>query len=156
MLFFVYFLLKIYYTYNVVRGVIMGKNKNDIDSMDKQIDKLDKLISKLKERETKEDNHVIYIDRLVDDHIQRNKKKKEQDTKKIASINEINTAIEEEKEDTKKITKINIDEIEKKDKVVELEIKEDSTVENENYKIYYWIMLALVIFMVLFFIILLV
>ena len=134
----------------------MGKNKNDIDSMDKQIDKLDKLISKLKERETKEDNHVIYIDRLVDDHIQRNKKKKEQDTKKIASINEINTAIEEEKEDTKKITKINIDEIEKKDKVVELEIKEDSTVENENYKIYYWIMLALVIFMVLFFIILLV
>ena len=132
----------------------MGKNKNDIDSMDKQIEKLDQLIRDLKKREeSSEGQHVIYIDRLVDDHIQRNKKKKEQDTKKIASISEINDAVEEEKEDTKRIEKIDINEIEKNDKVVELEIKKDNTIGKENYKIYYWIMLALIVFMIILFII---
>ena len=131
----------------------MDKTTNDIEKLEKQI-------NLLKERETsKKNNHVIYIDRLEDDHIQKNKNKKDSDTKKIAKIDELNEDNELEQEKTIKLERLDTEKIEEnitKKEEIKKEKKEENhkiidAEEKVNYSHYYWIMLIIIIVIIVFF-----
>ena len=85
------------------------------------IEKIEKQIEQLQNPDNNAGNRVIYIDSLVDDHIQRNMKKMESDTKEFHTIklNDTSNSLD----DTKKIDILsdelfqNLEEKENKDKL---------------------------------------
>lgn len=78
----------------------MNDNSKDIEKLEDQINGL----AEMSETDNKVDNHVVYIDSLTDNHIQ---KELEDDTLKVNNIDELKTEeVSEVDSDTKRIDKI--------------------------------------------------